>query len=284
MTATAGVVLVGGRSSRMGTAKADLDWHGSTLLHRTTALLRRCLDGPVIAVAAPGQVLPELPAGVEVVRDPAEGFGPLQGLATGLGAVAEAAPIAFVCSTDMPFLHPAYIARVLACLGEAEVALPHVRGYRQPLAAAYRTGLGARAEKLIAEGARKPGQLFEVSDVRALTEADLLADRAVAAHDPDLHSVRNLNTPEDYATARAEPAPRISVAVYGALLAQVRRPGGKQGAQIAAATVGGAAAALNLELGVHVVAALNGERISRDPALPLVAGDSLVFLSADAGG
>jgi molybdopterin-guanine dinucleotide biosynthesis protein A len=33
-----------------------------------------------------------------------------------------------------------------------------------------------------------------------------------------------------------------------------------------------------------VVAALNGDQIFRDPQLPLVAGDSVAFLSADAGG
>jgi molybdopterin-guanine dinucleotide biosynthesis protein A len=34
----AGVVLAGGRSSRMGTAKAALEWHGSTLLRRTVGI------------------------------------------------------------------------------------------------------------------------------------------------------------------------------------------------------------------------------------------------------
>lgn len=276
----AGVVLVGGRSSRMGTPKANLDWHGSTLLYRTTALLGRCVDGPVVAVAAPDQELPDLPPEVEVVRDPAEGRGPLQGIAAGLNAVADLVPVAFVCSTDMPFLHPAYIARVLTCLADAEVALPHVRGFRQPLAAAYRTQLGTRAGELIAAGARKPGELFAITKVRDVTESDLLADRGVATHDATLQSVRNLNTGEEYAAARAEPPPLVSVHVYGALLQSARQRGG----QVAAATVGAAAETLGLELGLHVVAALNGERISKDPQFPLVAGDSLAFLAADAGG
>ena len=37
----AGIVLVGGGSSRMGTGKATLEWHGSTLLHRTASVLIR---------------------------------------------------------------------------------------------------------------------------------------------------------------------------------------------------------------------------------------------------
>ena len=33
------MVLAGGRSSRMGTPKAALEWHGSTLLRRTVGIL-----------------------------------------------------------------------------------------------------------------------------------------------------------------------------------------------------------------------------------------------------
>jgi molybdopterin-guanine dinucleotide biosynthesis protein A len=45
-----------------------------------------------------------------------------------------------------------------------------------------------------------------------------------------------------------------------------------------------AAAAAGLELDGHVVAALNGDQITRDGETPLAAGDTVFFLSADAGG
>ncbi|MGQ0577248.1 MAG: NTP transferase domain-containing protein, partial [Pseudonocardia sp.] len=89
---TAGVVLAGGRSSRMGSPKAALEWHGSTLLARAAGVLARVVDGPVVVVAAPGQELPALPAGVEVARDPVGGRGPVPGIAAGLGAAGPAAP------------------------------------------------------------------------------------------------------------------------------------------------------------------------------------------------
>ena len=50
----AGVVLAGGRSSRMGTAKAGLQWHGSTLLYRTASLLGRTLGATIQITTAPG--------------------------------------------------------------------------------------------------------------------------------------------------------------------------------------------------------------------------------------
>jgi molybdopterin-guanine dinucleotide biosynthesis protein A len=46
----------------------------------------------------------------------------------------------------------------------------------------------------------------------------------------------------------------------------------------------GAAAAVGLALDRHVVAALNGDQISRDGEVPLTNGDTVAFLSADAGG
>ncbi|MGQ0630304.1 MAG: molybdenum cofactor guanylyltransferase [Sporichthyaceae bacterium] len=277
----AGVVLAGGRSSRMGTSKAALDWHGSTLLYRATALLARTLRGPVFVVAAPGQDLPDLPPGVEVVRDPVEGSGPLQGIVGALTAATDRASAVFICSTDLPFLHPAYVLRVLALLDDAhDVALPFARGHRQPLGAAYSPALAPLGARLLAAGSRKPGELFAQCRVRTVSADDLRADPAVGRLDPLLDSVRNINTPEDYAAARAEPAPAVEVHCYGALASRARIRHGT----VAAATLGGAAAAVGLVLDLHVVAALNGEHISRDPRLPLVAGDALAFISADAGG
>jgi molybdenum cofactor guanylyltransferase len=280
---SAGVVLAGGRSSRMGTPKAGLEWHGSTLLYRTAAVLRRVVSGPVVVVAAPGQQLPRLPEGVSVVEDPIEGLGPMQGIASGLAAVSSQAPGAFVCSTDLPFLHPAFVAAVLRVLSDsdnADVALPVARGFRQPLAAAYRTGMFGLIEQRIADGDLRPGMLFHHCQVVELADADLLADPTLARLDPDLESVLNVNEPEDYATAREHSSPEVTVERFGALAIN-----GHRGQRlIRAATLGDAAAKAGLSLDRHVLAALNGDEITRDPELPLVAGDTVSFLTADGGG
>jgi molybdenum cofactor guanylyltransferase len=278
---TTGIVLAGGRSTRMGTAKAALEWHGSTLLRRVTGLVGRVVDGPVVVVGAPGQDLPALGPDVEVVADPREGLGPLQGLAAGLAATAGRAEAAFVCSTDLPFLHPAFVRRVLRALdGGVEVALPVARGYPQPLAAGYRTALAPDVARLVAAGRLRPAFLLETHAVARLDDAELLADPVVAALDPDLDSVVNVNDPAGYRAARERPAPEVTVQRYGTLAVQ-----GRRGPQLVrAATLGRAAAAAGLRLDRHVVAALNGDQITRDGELPLVAGDTVAFIAADAGG
>lgn len=265
----------------MGTAKAALEWHGSTLLYRAAAVTARSVDGPVVVVAAPGQDLPDLPAGVAVVEDPVEGLGPMQGLAAGLAAVADRAVAAFVCSTDLPFLHPAYVRRVLRGLADGvDVVLPVARGFRQPLAAAYRTGLAGLVADLLRQGKQRPGMLFEHCAVTQLDDAALLDDVALAKYDPDLESVANVNTPEDYRAARDREPPEVTVERFGALA----KGGGHRPSVVRAATIGHAAEAVGLTLDRHIVAAVNGDQVTRDGRLPLVAGDSVAFLSADAGG
>ncbi|GAB3892200.1 hypothetical protein GCM10029964_066620 [Kibdelosporangium lantanae] len=259
------MVLAGGRSTRMGRPKAALPWHGSTFLYRTAALLGRAVDGPVVVVAAPGQDLPALPVGVTVVEDPVEGLGPMQGVAAGLAAVADRAEVAFVCSTDMPFLHPAFVRHVIRALtgSTADIALPVARGFRQPLAAAYRTSLVGLITRLIGEGDLRPGMLFNHCEVTQLDDTRLLADDALARLDPDLESVANINTPEDYAAAVEQPAPEITINGIGTARA---------------ATLGEAADIV----GMALTATVNGDEVSHDPLFPLVTGDSVEFRPTDA--
>jgi molybdenum cofactor guanylyltransferase len=267
--ACAGVVLAGGQSSRMGTSKAALEWHGSTLLRRTAGIVARATGGPVVVVRAAGQGLPSLPPGTIVIEDPRQGKGPVQGIAAGLAALRGRAEAAFVCSTDLPFLHPAFVRRVLRALAErdgADVALPVARGYRQPLAAAYRVGLADAAERLVAAGRLRPAFLFDECRVERLDEAALRRDPLLASLDPDLDSVVNVNEPADYEAARARPAPEVIVRLSGEGPRAVR-----------AATVGGAADAVGLAFSRHVTTALNGDQVPSDPLVPLATGDSVLF-------
>jgi molybdenum cofactor guanylyltransferase len=269
----------------MGAPKASLEWHGSTLLRRTCGVLRRAGLEPVVVVSAAGQALPDLPSDVEVLDDPREGLGPLQGMAVGLGALHDRADVAFVCSTDLPFLHAELVRRVLRPFATAggdalDVVLPVARGYPQPLAAAYRTRLAPRVAALVAADRLRPAFVFEDAEVLRLDDAALLADPALRAADPALESVLNVNEPADYETARARPEPAVTVECFGVLASRA----GRGPRTVRAGTVGGAAHAVDLTLDRHVLAAVNGDQTSRDAELPLLAGDTVAFLSADAGG
>jgi molybdopterin-guanine dinucleotide biosynthesis protein A len=265
----------------MGSPKAALDWHGSTLLRRVTGIVGRVVAGPVIVVSAPGQTLPDLASTVEIVTDAREGRGPLQGLAAGLAAIGDRAQRAYVSSTDVPLLHPRFVEQVLRRLDDdVDVVLPEIGGYRQPLSAAYRTHLLGTINELIAADLMRPAFLFERCRVLHLDGEAMLQDRTLAALDPRLESVSNLNEPADYERAYALPGPDVQVRRFGPLAP----PDTPRLTTVRAWSLGEAAAAVGLALDEHVVAALNGDQITRDPHVPLVAGDAIAFMAADAGG
>jgi molybdenum cofactor guanylyltransferase len=268
MSATAAVVLAGGRSTRMGAPKAALEWHGSTLVRRAAGIVERAVDGPVVVVRAPGQPLPPLPASVEVADDAREGRGPLEGIAAGLAAIGGRAQVVYVSGVDAPLLHPAFVRRVLALLGpDADVALPRAHGFAQPLAAAYRTRVAAPLRTLMREDERLgSGALLRRCRVAELDEAMLLADPAVASFDPALDSLLNLNEPGEYEAARRRPAPEV----------RVGRGDGSKPRTLRAATLAAAASAAAVPLADGVLATLNG-RPAGDPQEPLVAGDVVVL-------
>ena len=258
----AGIVLAGGRSSRMGTPKAWLDWHGTTLLRRACGIVARGAAGPVVVVRAPGQELPPLPAGVRVVEDAREGRGPLQGILAGLEAVDAERRVRRV--GRLPFLHPRFVAAVCAAArrgrrrGPVRRRLPPAARGRVPARAG---AAGRRARRRRPDEARVP--------VRALRDA--LAGGAAAPRE------------------RAQPqrAGRLRGGARGAGAARARallRPARAAATEVRAATLGAAAAAVGVELGEHVLAAINGDQVARDPLEPLAEGDDVAFMAADAGG
>lgn len=252
---TAGIVLAGGLSTRMGRPKATLEWHGSTLVRRAVGLVARVADGPLVVVRGRGQELPALPPDVEIAQDERVARGPLEGLASGLRTVGARADVAFVCGVDTPLLHPAVISHVVAALAQdddCDIALPVAGGFPHPLCAAYRTTVARHVRELLDEDRLAARTLLERCRVRRLDEAALLADPAVARHDPQLDSLLNLNGPEEYDAARARPAPEIFVAGRG----------GARAATVAQA--GGGSATVN-------------GRATADPQEPLAAGDVVAF-------
>jgi len=279
MQHAAGIVLAGGRSTRMGSPKAALEWHGSTLLRRIVGILARALDGPVIVVGAPGQSLPALPSWVEVVHDRHAGRGPLEGIAVGLGAVTGRAELAYVSATDLPLLHPEFVRAVVgalsaagqACGAEPAVALPNARGHRQPLAAAYRTSLAQLAQALVEQGAPGPASLLRRITVRELDADTLLADERLAGADPSLCSLVNVNEPDDYRLLCARPEPEVLIRTSGTL--GEAQSGAPTSMRVRAATLGAAASAAGLVLREQSAVALNWVPVEADPQLPLVAGD-----------
>lgn len=203
----AGIVLCGGKSTRMGTSKALLPFGPESMLQRVVRRLGEAV-GPIVVVAAPDQELPPLAPEVRIERDRREGRGPLEGLAAGLAALEADEAIAYATSCDVPLLQPAFVRRMIELLGEHDIAVPWVEGFHHPLAAVYRRRVAAAIESLLAEDRLRPVFLFDRVPTRIV-----LPDELIDA-DPRFDTLRNLNRPEDYAAALATesfppPAPTL---------------------------------------------------------------------------
>jgi molybdenum cofactor guanylyltransferase len=189
------MVLCGGQSTRMGRPKAWLPFGPERMLQRVVRLLGSVTQ-TVVVVAAAGQELPELPPKIVVVRDPVAGRGPLQGLAAGLSALPEEVTLAYATATDVPFLEPRWITRLVELIDGHDLAIPHINDYYHPLAALYRKSTVLPAiESLLCENRLRPVFLAEAVKTRVVHEAEM---RSI---DPELQTLRNLNFPEDYEQA-----------------------------------------------------------------------------------
>ena len=190
----AGIVLCGGRSTRMGSSKALLPFGPETMLQRVVRLLWTVVSA-VVVVAAPEQVLPELPPAVSVTRDEREGRGPLEGLRAGLKALPAGVEIAYVTSCDVPLLVPEFVVRMLDLLGDHDISVVEIDGFAHPLSAVYRRQALPHIEDLLARDRLRPAFLFDAVRTRRVQRGEL------ESVDPELSTLRNLNTQEDYRNA-----------------------------------------------------------------------------------
>lgn len=192
-----GIVLAGGMSTRMGTSKAMLPFGRETMLQRVVRLLGTVVS-PIVVVAARDQELPSLPEDVVATRDEREKRGPLEGLRAGLKALPESVNAAYVTSCDVPLLVPAFVTRMIELLGDHDIAVMEIEGFAHPLSAVYRRGVLPKAESLLDEDKLRPVFLFDAVRTRRV-QADEMREV-----DPELKTLRNLNTREDYIAALRE--------------------------------------------------------------------------------
>ena len=192
-----GIVLCGGRSTRMGVPKATLPFGPETMLQRVVRLLGTVVT-PIVAVAAREQQLPELPGDVIVTRDEREQRGPLEGLRAGLKALPEFVDVAYVTSCDVPLLVPGFVTRMIELAADYDIAVMEIDGFPHPLSAVYRRAVLPHVESLLAQDKLRPVFLFDAVRTRRVQPAEM------TPVDPDLRTLRNLNTPEDYRTALSD--------------------------------------------------------------------------------
>jgi molybdenum cofactor guanylyltransferase len=184
--AATGVIMAGGKSSRMGTDKSLLEVGGTPLIEHIAGQLR-----PHFAELLVSANDPEKYAflGLRVVSDRAVDQGPLMGIASVLEAAHH--DRVFVTACDIPDVDVDLMTSLLRRAHHRDGAVARTpEGHLEPLFAVYRKRFAAAANATLATEARGVRAAIERSDM-AIVDLD-------AGSDPV-----NLNTPEDLARYEA---------------------------------------------------------------------------------
>ena len=189
------IVVCGGRSSRMGSAKAWLPFGPELMLPRIVRILAAAVPR-IVVVTAVGQALPELHPAASVVYDSHADRGPLEGIHAGLEALRADADAAFVCSCDLPLLQPDFIELMQQQLGAFDAAVPWDGSRWHPLAGVY------RIERVLPHVAvMLANDVLRVTALFDRIEAAAVPLDKIKLVDSGLWSLTNVNTPADYEAA-----------------------------------------------------------------------------------
>lgn len=148
--AMVGVVLAGGRSTRMGRDKALIRLDGESLIRRQLRLLQEIgVQRRLVAVAAgtltgESALQAEIPPGVACIEDSRPECGPLAGITGALAGLVPGETHLVVLAVDLPRLGVGLMGSLIAAVRQTPDAgiVPLVAGRWDPLAAVYpRVGL-----------------------------------------------------------------------------------------------------------------------------------------------
>lgn len=188
-----GIILAGGQSQRMGRPKALLRLAADqpTLIE----LVARSLAG----VAAETILVTNTPAafrhlGLRMLPDQFIGQGPLAGIQAGLAASRHEHNLVVAC--DMPFLNPALLTWLAARPRDYDVLVPRrADGTLETMHAVYSRACRPAIEARLASGDTRITCFFSHVRVIYVEEPEL------RRLDPDLRSLSNLNTPDEFVAA-----------------------------------------------------------------------------------
>jgi molybdopterin-guanine dinucleotide biosynthesis protein A len=274
-----GLVLAGGRSTRMQRDKAALSYHGRTQLEWTVSLLEPQVERAFVSVRSDQDHDPVRGRFSRIV-DTHANLGPIAGI---LAAQARHPQVAWlVLACDLPFLDASTLQHLLRARQPQRQATAYRSSHDdlpEPLCAIYEPTSREALAAYVTSGGQCPREFLIRADVQLIDE-------------PNPQALDNVNTPEEYASAMAglsgDAAParkHIKVQYYALLREQAGRSDEAlvTGARTPRALYEELKARYSFSLAPELLrVAINAEfgAWSR----PLADGDSVVFIPPVAGG
>lgn len=188
----------------MGFDKFRLPFAGRTFLECVIEEIAAAIDGP-IAVAASQRTLAEVKKicdaigsrRVRIVVDQRDDSGPMEGIRVGLSSIADESEWAFVTSCDVPLFCPKVLDILQASVlrsgdNDLEAVMPASTERIYGMTAIYRTSVVAKVAGMVQR------RSLRVSDLATELNTKKVSLAEIQSADPNLDSMRNLNSPEQY--------------------------------------------------------------------------------------
>ncbi|MFA6011054.1 MAG: molybdenum cofactor guanylyltransferase [Desulfobacteraceae bacterium] len=182
-----GVILAGGRSSRMGRDKAMLDVSGLSMFERTLHMMRELFKRIIIAGDRPDLSKADVPCYKDIYPGSALG-----GLYTGLKEAGTEWIMVSAC--DMPFPDVRIARFLLDQREDYDVVVPKTPGGYEPLFAVYRKTCLPYMKELLDKNIYKINDFYAHVRVRYVFYEELPEGWE--------HALLNVNTPEQYLSVK----------------------------------------------------------------------------------
>ena len=180
-------ILVGGKSSRMGSNKAFLELKGKTFIELQIDLLREIFNDIFISANTSSEY--EY-LNLSIFKDVYPGKGPLGGIYTSL--INSSSLHTFMLACDMPFIGPELINHLKDLTKEYDVVIPKSEKGLEPLHAFYSKKCIDPIKRSLEEDNLRITSFFPHVNVK-IVELDNLN-----LSDSFKNSIKNLNTRDDY--------------------------------------------------------------------------------------
>ena len=178
-----GVILAGGKNSRMGTDKGLLMIEGKKIIERIIDAMKTVVDE--IIIISNGDHYNNL--GYKVYSDIIKECGPMGGIHTAFSFSNTEKNL--VVSCDMPFLDSETLKIIVGNANECEIAIPEHNGMTEPLCAVYSTVCRNKFSQLLGSGEWKLRDSLKCFNVKKI-----LFDNESEAE----KTFSNINTKEEY--------------------------------------------------------------------------------------
>lgn len=184
-----GIILSGGKNSRMGTNKAFLKIDGNRLIDKILNIYKNIFTEIIIVTNDPLSYVEF--SDTIIVTDIYKGKGPLGGIYTGLFYSNN--EYAFISACDMPSLNKDFILYMTEQqTSKFDIIVPQLPAGFQPLHAVYSRRCLPSIKKLILSDKLKIDSFFKEMRLLKITE------EKIKPFDKDGRLFLNINTPEDF--------------------------------------------------------------------------------------